>query len=207
MIQLMAEIQKGRFMKRIVKIVIVLIISFFPASCYAYIIANQINGRLMPEIKYGEFPFHFEYKLDGEIFSIKDTVKIEFGGHGLGRFGFPYRRWRKTVLSGENPSRRDIFHDTDVPSVFTAEQHNMAIWIFLGTGWPAYYMGDTTSWRRPPSIRISEEVSLGRGSLITTTDITADQLQEYFGITILTWEFSEPVRNRLRWHRDFFSLF
>ncbi|MCL2374082.1 MAG: hypothetical protein FWC65_02415 [Treponema sp.] len=186
-------------MKRKLKFVIVGVLCLLPAFCVVYIVGNHINGRLFPEIRYGEFPFHFEYELDGEIFSIKDIIKIEFAGHGRGYFGFPHRVWRSTMSSG-GCERRDIFQDTNVPSVLTEGQYNMAIWIWLDTGWPTYYMGDTPSrFCAPPRIMISEQVPFGTtGSVTTSTELSKAQLEKYFGIVILTWEFSNPVQNRLR---------
>jgi len=181
-------------MKKILRIVCIL---FSLPFIYLLIVA-VVNWQdfLFPVIRYGEFPFHIEYKLNGEIFSIKDTVIAEFRGHTRSTKGLPIRSWRGTMQSGESP-RRDIFHDTDVPSVLTEGQHNMGIWIWISTGWPDHFMGDSNrTFRDHPRIVLSEQFSWMRGSVITSTEITAEQLQEYFDITIVTWEFSEPIQNR-----------
>jgi len=147
-------------------------------------------------IEHGEFPFRIVYKIDGVTHEIEDTIVVSYRGIQAGN-----RTWPSSLESGSrNSSRIDIFRDTNAPSAFTRGRTNeeIDIWIGLGTG--AYYMGDRRGYSVSPEINYTETyiMSSGTGRHVVTRRITKEELLEHFGIEIITWSFSEPIRSQFR---------
>jgi hypothetical protein len=154
-----------------------------------------------PSVEYGEFPFRIVYETNGETHEIEDTIVVRYGG--IGSRG---RIWSSSLESGksgtrENSSRIDIFNDTDVPSAFTSGRMNEKIDIWISLGSPAYYMGDRKGYNVKSEIMYSETYKMsptGTGTNTISRAITKNQLSEHFGIEIIIWSFSEPIKNTFR---------
>jgi len=151
-----------------------------------------------PEIEYGEFPFHVVYKIDGVTYEIEDTVVVRYGGIG------PNGRWWATSLESSGAevrvygSRIDIFSDTNVPSAFTSGRMNEKVDIWISRGSGAYYMGDRRGSTKP-QIMYTETYRMWQGGRnVVSREITINELLKHFGIEMITWSFSEPVKNKFR---------
>ena len=53
-----------------------------------------------PEIKYGEFPFRLEYKINGQHKVIEDTIICEYNGIEMNEGRGKYRVWKSRLASG-----------------------------------------------------------------------------------------------------------
>ena len=148
----------------------------------------------LPEIESGEFPFRIVYELDGVTHEIEDVIVCRYNGVHEG-----YRRWSSRLKSDNSYIFGIvIFSDNDVPSAFKNGRMNEKIEIGFDVGSASYYMGDKSG-RSAPSIMYSEKYRMSpakQGTNTVTREITKSQLLEYFGIEIITWEFSEPIKNR-----------
>ena len=171
---------------------ILLLLTTFVVTIYIY----PSVFALSPRIEYGEFPFRIVYKIDGVTHEIEDVIEARFTGIQMGS-----RRWTSNVRNGTN-MRISIFRDSDVPSIFTRGRINESIEISFWVGTAGYYMGDRRSNYSPgPKINYRETYRMSTGGTGTNTvsrTITKQQLADHFGIEILEWNFSEPIRNQFR---------
>lgn len=84
------------------KVVIIGVFVFFTAPwILLYIGFSLTENPPKPAYTYGEFPFHLEYEIDGQVKTVEDTVIVEFDGFGLnGGSGGKYIQWKKSLASG-----------------------------------------------------------------------------------------------------------
>lgn len=131
-----------------------------------------------PEITRGEFPFRIEYELDEETHIIEDIVIAEFNGFVFSAGSMEKeRQWISRLASGR----------TDLP--FEGE-----VSIYFSRGNAQYYMGENVqSITFRPHIFIPEERPKGK----MRHDLKeAQEILEEYGITLLSWEISEPITNK-----------
>ncbi|MCL2407690.1 MAG: hypothetical protein FWC95_07145 [Defluviitaleaceae bacterium] len=148
--------------------------------------------RFSPVIEYGEFPFRIVYEIDGVQYEIEDTILASF--IGINSRG---RNWSSSFKSGRSQRRYDIFSTTVVPYAFSRGRPIEEVTIWISFGEPDYYMGDRRGNRQGPRFMYTE-MSIEGFILITSGEISKEQLYEYFDINVLEWSFSEPIRNRFR---------
>jgi hypothetical protein len=131
-----------------------------------------------PEITYGEFPFRNEYELDGQIHVIEDVVIAEFDGFEFSTGSMKRERtWRTSLASGR----------IELP--FEGEND-----IYFSRGNARYYMGEIVqALIFKPHILISGEIGVS-SSVELELEEAQDILAEY-GITLISWEISEPIIN------------
>ena len=85
--------------------------------------------------------------------------------------------------------------DENTESIFTKGRINFESFVFVDYGTAEYYMGDTTSISSyEPRIRYYEEHD--EKPDVSFTTLTNEQLERYFGIKIIRFEFSEPIENK-----------
>ena len=149
-----------------------------------------------PQITYGEFPFYVEYEMGGERHIIEDTIICEFSGivHSLGIS--KVRTWDMSLKSG-NEIRYIFFSEENTPSVLKPKRMNVETELWLDYGSPAYYMGDSTGTGASFEYRETWKIS----EMATNTEDTRlnqKELEKYFGIKIIRFEFSEPIRNEFK---------
>jgi len=157
------------------------------------------QGRRMPEITTGEFPFRVVYELDGDIHVLEDVLICEFDG--ITNSG---RNWRWRLRYDVDATMINGFRDTllilegeYMYSIFTPDRLNQRFNIFVDAGTCGYYMGDRQGWISEPRIQIQERlISEGGGLSIHDRDLTFEQLEVYFGIRMIEFIFSEPIRNQ-----------
>jgi len=149
-----------------------------------------------PIIEDGEFPFHFIYEINGETFNIEDTVVCKFSGFDQSAWFTKPRTWDEHLKSGTK--RISIISFENVPSVLNPARVNnrSEVWLDYGTG--DYYMGEDMSGRTrdKPRIAYLEEYSESPNvTRIEDTPLTEKQLKDYFGIKIIEFTFSKPIKD------------
>jgi hypothetical protein len=140
---------------------------------------------LPPTIKYGEFPFHFMYELNGEVYDIVDTVVCRYRGFF---FFFSFRKvrsWKVYLKSTNEPPYIFFFRDpTEYGVSYGIRELNARVSIYFGG---EYYMGEPKA-KKPFSISCYNERNERKS-------LTEKQLEEYFGVKIIKSEFSKPIDN------------
>ena len=155
-----------------------------------------------PQITEGEFPFVFEYEMDGQRYLIEDTVVCKFYGYDLSNpFPFiPYSRmWLASLKSGEADKRIIIEFDENTESALVSGRVNTESRVHLFYGSGGYYLGDPEDMDRGPKIRYTEKYRTGAKEItVTGTDLSYEQLEELFGIKVIRFEFSSPIENTFK---------
>lgn len=180
-------------MKRLFSIVIVFIMIFCLSGC-------EKGYEPAPKITEGEFPFVLEYEMDGRRYIIEDTVVCTFDGYDLSD-PFPFtnysRTWEQSLKSGEEQKRLILELKDNTESVLVKGRVNTESKINLFYGSGGYYLGDPEDAERAPCINYVEEYKTSEK--VTHNEVTAltnEQLEEYFGIKIIRFEFSSPIENK-----------
>lgn len=181
------------------KVAIISIISIsivlFVAMMFYFIVGIEEKP---PKIETGEFPFVVEYELNGERFVVEDTVVCEFDGYDLSvpSLNKP-RKWNEYLKSGDE-DKCVIISEENRPSAIKNGRHNEWAKLRVYYGCAEYYMGD-------PSVK----------SLVTKypqfiyyetyknhynwgTKLSEEDLEKYFGIKVIRFEFSEPIKNEFK---------
>ena len=174
------------------------------AVLFAVLIMLSLSGcekkyEPAPQITEGEFPFVFEYELNGQRYLIEDTVVCRFDGYDLSN-PFPLipysRMWYASLKSGEEEKRMIIEFDENTESALVSGRVNTESRVHLFYGSGGYYLGDPEHADRGPKIRYTEKYQTGtKESTITVTDLSYEQLEELFGIKVIRFEFSSPIDN------------
>lgn len=175
-------------------------------AIYAVIAIVSIAGilcgcdQLPPTIESGEFPFNLEYKLNEEIYEVKDIVICDFAGFdnssGFGKF----RTWNEYLKSGTD--RITILHYENVHSVLKPQRVNTKIEVYFDYGDGMYYMGDSNAksavHAKPHICYVETYNESPKVTRIEATPLTKKQLQEYFNIEIIELSFSKPINNTFK---------
>ena len=177
------------------------------------VIIPLYQRTLYPYITSGEFPFRFVYELDGQIFTIEDTIVIDFIGRRRGRPELivtnilpGYRVWFFRLLEeGGNPSHIGSFTLLEFRD---AESHirdgvvnrHSRVNLLLGTA--PYYMGDTWGNVHGPRIEYRESYHDSGCIVSRTSTLSHEMLEQLFGIRIIEMTFSEPIANRFTRSRN-----
>jgi hypothetical protein len=158
------------------------------AGCGSY-------NELPPKIKYGEFPFELKYELNEKIYDINDTVICDFGGFDIsGGFG-KFRTWNEHLKSGSH--RFTIILNKNVNSVLEPGRVNKSSEVYFDYGDGKYYMDhpDGAIHSSPHFCYVETYDKSPKETHVDATPLTKEQLQKYFGIKIIEWTFSEPIKN------------
>lgn len=179
-------------MKRIFSIITVLLLIFSLSGC-------EKGYEPAPRITEGEFPFALEYELDGERHLIEDTVVCSFDGYDMS-VAFPFtdysRTWRAFLESGDESKILIFEFEPDTESALVEGRINTESKVILYYGSGGYYLGDPDEANSGPCINYSEKYKISeKESVIDSTELTFDELEEYFGIKIIRFEFSDPIEN------------
>ena len=155
-----------------------------------------------PQITTGEFPFVVEYEMNGETFVIEDSVICEFTGYDPSALTYHKpRTWNSRLKSGDE-EKCVLIYEENTKSVLTPERVNTRSRLVLDYGSPEYYMGDPkvksmvdkeASFEYRENWKASEKVTDGE-----YTKLNKKELEKYFGIKIIRFEFSEPIRNEFK---------
>ena len=130
-----------------------------------------------PEIKYGEFPFILEYKIDEEMFVVKDVIICEYDGVSWDEGNGKHRTWKKRLKqSGEE----------DVLIIKDGEQK-----IFCNVGSANYYMNDQKYPTEPP-------LTPNLYPIVGGEFHTEKEIMDKYKIKLIKWEFAEPIKNSFK---------
>lgn len=175
---------------------IIIIFFFIFIVMVRYDMYYQYNN-LTPQIQHGEFPFELKYEFNGEIYEINDTVICDFDGFDITGGFCKYRMWKESLKS-EN-GRLTIILDENVPSVLEPERINERSELYFNYGEGEYYMDDCKScnpaYVGPHFFYVERYQKTPKVTYNDLTPLTEDQLQKYFGIKIIDWKFSKPIKN------------
>jgi hypothetical protein len=169
--------------------IIILLMTFSVSGCF--------QDQAPPTITRGEFPFRVVYEMDGEIFTIEDTVIVSYGGlHYPSKNSFNRQRsWISSFRRGND--WYVILENENSPSALTSGRINISGRLSLRTGFGAYYMGENVRGITYRPHFIYEETYQGSHRVeYKFSTLNERQVSERFGIEILVWEFSRPIRNR-----------
>lgn len=191
-------------MKKFGKITIGSIISISVILSVLYIldIISLFIGQKPPQITEGEFPFIVEYELNGEKYIIEDTVVCSFSGYDASAWFAEPRVWNAHLKSG-NENKRIILYKENNYSVLTPNRVNALSRVVLNYGMAEYYMGDKRNARSliyaKPFFYYDERYSTDEGTEYNTGEkLSKKELEKYFGIKILRFEFSKPIKNKFK---------
>lgn len=147
-----------------------------------------------PEITYGEFPFRLEYEINGQRMVIQDTLIFELDGIGADEGRGKYRKWKEHLASG---NQKILLMNTDGASSIAygnREILNQVIYYDPGPAW--YYMGEYESdngfKHAFPDASYSEKYQNGSS---TYGIIQADELLQKYNIKLISWDYTEPIKN------------
>ncbi len=158
----------------------------------------EIGYQAAPQITEGEFPFVVEYEINGQNYVIEDTVVCSFYGYDKTNAFLPYypRTWYASLKDNSESVRTFIELEPDTESVLTKGRINSESRIVLYYGHGGYYLGDPDDSDKGPCINYVEHYYTSeKVSHSVHTALTNEQLEEYFGIKIIRFEFSEPIEN------------
>lgn len=197
----MFYVKRIGIMKKLFLLIISLLLVFSLTGC-------KERFDPAPQITEGEFPFVVEYEINGERYLIEDTVVCIWDGYDASNnfaiFGYPsWREWDESLKSGRDdcPGSDQILLmelEEDTESVFVEGRINYESRVIIEYGTAEYYMGDTDAGLyTKPCIRYyekyyNEDIEMPDSSFKTLSN---EQLEKYFGIKIIRFEFSDPVEN------------
>lgn len=175
-----------------------ILISFLLIFCFS---GCEIGYQAAPQITEGEFPFVVEYERNGQRYLIEDTVVCSFKGYDKTNPFYPYypRTWDASLKENSEVVRTFIELEPDTESVLTKGRINSESRIVLYYGQGGYYLGDpddSDDSDKGPCINYVENYKTSEK--VTHSEVTAltyEQLEEYFGIKIIRFEFSSPIEN------------
>ena len=152
-----------------------------------------------PTITEGEFPFVFEYEIDGQRYLIEDTVVCRYNGYDESN-PFPLvtrrRSWYEVLNSGEEGKRLMLHLGYNSESLLVEGRINVESYVNFHYGFGGYYLGDPNCVNEGPCIRYVEHYKTSeKVTHIKKTKLTNEQLEKLFGIKIIRFEFSKPIEN------------
>ncbi len=152
-----------------------------------------------PQITYGEFPFYVEYEMDGERYVIEDTIICEFDGYDSSAWFAKPRTWNIKLKSGDE-SKCVLNREENTQSILTPKRINLRSALVIDYGSPEYYMDDPNGWSmidKEASFEYREYWKASEKVYDTeNTKLNKKELEKYFGIKIIKFEFSKPIKNK-----------
>ncbi|MCL1885376.1 MAG: hypothetical protein FWF98_01205 [Dehalococcoidia bacterium] len=134
----------------------------------------------LPEITFGEFPFHIEYEIHGERVVVEDSVICEFDGVATSWGGQgKYLKW-KSYLSSDKTA--------PFGAALKVDGENQ---VYFSLGSPEYYMGAIE--RNEPNFYVFKVIAQGNNS--GRKVIETDELYSIYGIKVMSYVFSSPIEN------------
>lgn len=181
----------------VIGIALILIFALLITSFYF----SWFKDQKPPVIQTGEFPFKVTYEVNGETFTIEDTVICTYNGldHSAW-FGKP-RTWNE-YLKSRDEEKTVLLKDENVNSVLKTTRIDDEIRVVLHYGMGAYYMGDPNAKsliHGKPHICYSEKYTEQPSTIhYESTKLSKKDLEKYFGIKILEFQFSKPIKNTFK---------
>ena len=137
--------------------------------------------------------------MNGERYFIEDSVVCKFDGYDLSN-PFPFidfqRSWYASLKSGEEQKRLILELDHNTESVFVKGRMNTEAKVHLFYGSGGYYLGEPEDSERAPCVHYVETYKTAeKVTHNEVTPLTNEQLERYFGIKMIRFEFSNPIEN------------
>ncbi|MBP0725781.1 hypothetical protein J5Y03_11415 [Bacillus sp. RG28] len=148
-----------------------------------------------PKNKYGEFPFHLVYEINGIQHTIDDTIICKYAGIGIDEGSGKHIKWEERLANG-NKLTSFLFTEENQYGIelLDAVIEGNSTSIILDIGNPQYYLG----------YKKYRDYSPGRVSIsspLATGVISEDELWNRYNIKIIEKKFSQPLLgNDLRNH-------
>lgn|GEM_PF-1442551 len=166
-----------------------------------YIYFSLFKDQKPPVIQTGEFPFKVTYEINGETVTIEDTVICKYYGFDHSAWFRKSRAWREYLKSGDE-AKTVLLKQENVPSVLEPSRINDEIRVVIDYGMGVYYMGDPNARsliHGRPHICYSEKYTDPSGTIYHEgTKLSKKELEEYFGIKIIEFQFSKPIKNKFK---------
>lgn len=172
------------------------------------VVLSGCADDLPPEIEYGEFPFRFVYEMNGETYIIEDTVVCTYSGmDGSGGIR-KIRCWSSDLKESEklidpedgwyigSESIIKLSSNKNEYSKLSPNRKNIRSCIYLYCGDPGYYMGEQKG--SAARIEYYEKFETPQGESGAYTVLTEKQLEEFFGVKIIEFTFSDPIENTFK---------
>ena len=176
-------------------IVLLALLCLFVSSC-------GYQKSLPPKIKEGEFSFFVEYTYNGKTYQYEDEILCNYVGLKPNQgWGSPdkIRDWESNLQSsGEDYRDILIVEQYGVESLFTKGRINTCSFVYLSFGRADYYMGEKIlDVNDAPCFYYYESFKNSSGTQSgENTVLTEEQLEEYFGIKVVEFDFSSPIENQ-----------
>ena len=134
-----------------------------------------------PETTYGEFPFRLVYEINGVQKVLQDTLICQYDGIGVNEAQGKYRKWTKRLASGDKRVLLLKISETEA--------------IYYDPGSAKYFMGDDDAYQPifPNAIYVARGILQSEERLIDS-----DELLEMYGIKLISWDISPPIKNSFR---------
>jgi len=149
-----------------------------------------------PSIKYAEFPFRLEYKINDEYMVVEDTLICEYDGIEVDVAVGKYRKWKSYLASG---NEKIVLQQTNSTFGFAAPSKKANLTIYYDSGPVWYYLGNpdgiTYEYDFPNASFLDQYIG-GGGS--TYGVIYADELLDQYGIELISWEIAPPIENTFK---------
>ncbi len=180
-------------MKKFLSVALVFAITLSFSGCAFY-----HETEAPPKITEGEFPFYVEFIFNGETYIYEDTVVCTFDGYDHSAWFQKPRTWfAKFKSSNEYPTNKLILKETDSKSVLVKSRTNNESKLMLSCGRGDYYMGESEFYElSEPCFYYHEKYQVDEKTVKwESTTLTEKQLEKYFGLKIVRFEFSNPIKN------------
>lgn len=188
-------------LERIIGLLIAIVI--VATACFA-----RYGDAGEPQITEQEFHFRVEYTVNGETFTLEDSVVCRYAGLVRNRgHASPseVRSWEETLKStGEQFRDAVVLEQYQSKSAIKDRINSYAV-VYLSFGRAEYYMGERTGSRQvfeysetaKPGFYYYERYTdhSGRLSRHELTRLSEDQCRELFGIEITGFSFPPPIQN------------
>ena len=134
-----------------------------------------------PNVTYGEFPFEITYILRGETITVRDVCVCEYDGVGWNEGQGKHRTWNSYIKS------------TGEDRLVLLTDGNKQIYCTVGSG--GYYMGDQPSHASKTFTPELRWIEIERDGTVSYPNTLSDEAQDYYGIYLVSWTFSDPIVN------------
>lgn len=187
-------------MKKIFSAILILAVILGLSGCFCF-----RETEAPPKITEGEFPFYIEFIFNGKTYIYEDAVVCSFGGYDASALFQKPRTWdEKFQSNGGYITNKLIFEETDSPSALNESRINEESKFMLSCGRGDYYMGESEySAVGKPCFYYHEIYKIDeKTSKHEKTVLSEKQLEEIFGLKIVRFEFSEPIKNEFSYGNE-----
>ena len=162
----------------------IIIICLITTGCGTSKFGGAITGTQPlndPKITYGEFPFEITYMINNETITVKDVYVCEYVGAFWDWNRGHFREWKGYVKN------------TNESSLLITEDADRKIYCFVGSA--EFYMDDEEYPEQKPLSPRVFDVEKNDNINAEIMFFSSEEIMQYYGIKIISWNFSEPIIN------------